>query len=182
MAIDSKFPQENYQRSINPDLPEAERGQAALQFKQDIKKHIDDIAERYIIPGETTDGAIMFLPSEAIFAELYAHHEKIIAHAHKRRVWIASPTTMMAILTTVAAALRDVETRKQVHIIQEHLRGLSKDFGRFGSRFDKLATHIRQAHEDTQQIHTSAKKISSRFEKIEKVELEETPSLPGEDS
>lgn len=184
MAVDSKFSLENYQRSVNPDLPEQERTQAASQFKQDIKKHIDDIAERYMIPGETTDGAIMFLPSEAVFAELHAHHEKVVAHAYRRRVWIASPTTMMAILTSVAAALKDAETRKQVHIIQEHLRELAKDFGRFGQRFDKLATHIRQAHKDTDEIHTSAKKISSRFSRIEKVELEEVsrPKLDTDES
>ncbi|MFQ5581426.1 MAG: DNA recombination protein RmuC [Mariprofundaceae bacterium] len=182
MGVDSKFSLENYQRSVNPDLSEAERTQAAAQFKQDIKKHIDDIADRYIIPGETTDGAIMFLPSEAVFAELHARHEAVVAHAQRRRVWVASPTTMMAILTTVAAALKDAETRKQVHIIQEHLRKLSEDFGRFGVRFDKLATHIRQAHEDTEQIHKSAKKISSQFEKIEKVELEDAQKLPREDS
>jgi len=182
MGVDSKFSLENYQRSVNPDLSEAERAQAASQFKQDIKKHIDDIAGRYIIPGETTDGAIMFLPSEAVFAELHAHHEDIVAHAHRRRVWIASPTTMMAILTTVAAALKDAETRKQVHIIQKHLRKLAEDFGRFGSRFEKLAAHIRQAHEDTEKIHTSAKKISRQFEKIEKVELDEAAGIPGKKS
>jgi DNA recombination protein RmuC len=179
LAVDSKFSLENYQRSVNPDLPEQERRQAAVQFRQDITKHIDDIANRYIIPGETTDGAVMFLPSEAVFAELHAHHEKIIAYAHKRRVWLASPTTMMAILTSVAAALKDVETRKQVHIIQEHLRELAKDFSRFGQRFDRLATHIRQAHKDTEEIHISARKISGRFSKIERVQLEEGQTKTG---
>jgi len=174
IVIDAKFPLENYQISLDNQLGEQERRQAASQFRQDVRKHINDIADRYIITDETADSAIMFLPSEAVFAELHAHYPDLIAQAQQRRVWISSPTTMMAILTTVMAALKDLETRKQVHIIQIELAKLAEDFGRFGTRFDKLAQHIRQAHEDTQQIHTSARKISSRFERIERVELHET--------
>jgi len=174
IVIDAKFPLENYQLSLDGQLGETERRQAASQFRQDVRKHINDIADRYIIADETADSAIMFLPSEAVFAELHAHYPDLIAQAQQRRVWISSPTTMMAILTTVMAALKDIETRKQVHIIQSELTKLAEDFGRFGSRFDKLAQHIRQAHEDTQQIHTSARKISSRFERIERVELHDT--------
>jgi len=182
IAIDAKFPLENYRLSIDSSLSEQDRKQAASRFRQDVKKHIQDIAEKYIIEGETSDGAIMFIPSEAVFAELHGHYPDIVTRAQSQHVWIASPTTTMAILTTVAAAMKDVETRKQVHIIQEHLSKLSEDFGRFGKRFDNLASHIRQAHEDTREIHTSARKISSRFSKIERVELEHTPSLPEEDS
>jgi len=177
MAIDAKFPLENYQRMLDDSLDALERKQAASQFKQDVSKHIGDIAERYIIEGATADGAIMFLPSEAIFAELHAHHPNLIALGQRKRVWISSPTTMMAILSTVASVLKDAETRKQVHIIQEHLHALAKDFERFGQRFDKLAAHIRLAHEDTEQVHISAKKISQRFGKIEQVELDEMRDL-----
>ncbi len=172
MAIDSKFPLENYQISVDPERPEAERRQASAQLKQDVRKHIIDIAERYILPGETTDSAMMFIPSEAVFAELHARHPELVALAQHRHVWMASPTTMMAILTTVAAALKDAETREQVHIIQKHLTELGRDFERFGQRFDKLATHIRQANKDTEDIHISAKKISQRFTRIEQVDLE----------
>jgi len=171
IVIDAKFPLESYQLSVDEQLSDQERKQAAAQFRQDIRKHIRDIAEKYIIPGETADSAMMFLPSEAVFAELHAHYPDLIAESHKHRVWIASPTTMMAILTTIAAALKDAETKRQVHIIQQELGKLAEDFGRFGQRFDKLARHIRQANEDTQQIHTSAKKISGRFAKIERVDL-----------
>ena len=177
MAIDAKFPLENYQRMLDDSLDALERKQAASQFKQDVSKHIGDIAERYIIEGATADGAIMFLPSEAIFAELHAHHPNLIALGQRKRVWISSPTTMMAILSTVASVLKDAETRKQVHIIQEHLHARAKDFERFGQRFDKLAAHIRLAHEDTEQVHISAKKISQRFGKIEQVELDEMRDL-----
>ena len=171
IVIDAKFPLESYQLSVDERLSEQERKQAAAQLRQDIRKHIRDIAAKYIITGETADSAMMFLPSEAVFAELHAHYPDLIAESHRHRVWIASPTTMMAILTTIAAALKDAETKRQVHIIQQELGKLAEDFGRFGQRFDKLARHIRQANEDTQQIHTSAKKISGRFAKIEKVDL-----------
>ena len=177
MVIDAKFPLENYQASVDPDRPESERRQAASQFKQDVRKHILDIAERYILPGETTDAAMMFLPSEAVFAELHARHPDLVALAHQRHVWMASPTTMMAILTTIASALKDAETREQVHIIQQHLAELAKDFERFGQRFDKLAKHIEQANKDTQDIHISARKISQRFLRIERVDLETPEAL-----
>lgn len=181
MAIDSKFPLENYQISVDPDRPEAERRQAAAQLKQDVRKHILDIAGRYILPGETTDAAMMFIPSEAIFAELHARHPDLVALAQQHHVWMASPTTMMAILTTVAAALKDAETREQVHIIQKHLTELGRDFARFGQRFDKLARHIDQANKDTQDIHVSAKKISQRFSRIEQVDLEGHEALEPAD-
>ena len=180
IVIDAKFPLESYQASVDGERPETERRQAAARFRQDVKKHIHDIAEKYIVPGETADSALMFLPSEAVFAELHAHYPELIAESHRHRVWIASPTTMMAILTTIAAALKDAETRKQVHIIQRELGELAKDFGRFGKRFENLSRHIRQAKEDTDQIHISAEKISKRFEKIERVELDAAPPLPGE--
>ncbi len=179
IVIDAKFPLESYQISMDSDRSEAERKQAAARFRQDVKKHIHDIAGKYIIPGETADSALMFLPSEAVFAELHAHYPELIAESHRHRVWITSPTTMMAILTTIAAALKDAETRKQVHIIQRELGELAKDFGRFGKRFENLSRHIRQAKEDTDQIHISAEKISRRFEKIERVELDSPPPIAG---
>ena len=177
LPIDSKFPLENYQISVDPERPEAERRQATAQLKQDVRKHILDIAERYILPGETTDAAMMFIPSEAIFAELHARHPDLVALAQQHHVWMASPTTMMAILTTVAAALKDAETREQVHIIQKHLTELGKDFERFGQRFDKLAKHIDLANKDTQDIHISARKISQRFSRIEQVDLDTHEAL-----
>lgn len=175
VAIDAKFPLENYRRMFDRELPEAEKAAAMRMFKQDVKNHILTIAEKYIIPNVTSDYAMMFLPAEAVFAEIHAHHPDLVELSYKKRVGISSPTTLMAILTTARAVIKDEKTREQVHIIQEHLGGLARDFGRFGDRMDKLATHIRQAHEDTEQVHTSAKKITSRFEKIEKVQLEEKP-------
>ncbi|MFQ5509475.1 MAG: DNA recombination protein RmuC [Leptospirillia bacterium] len=178
VAVDAKFPLENYRRMFDPAMTEPERIAAGRQFKIDVKNHIEAISSKYIQPGVTSDGAVMFLPAEAVFSEIHAHHPDLVELAQKKRVWITSPTTMMAILTTARAVIKDEKTREQVHIIQEHLAALSKDFDRFGDRMDKLAVHIRQAHKDVDLVHTSARKITSRFEKIEQVQLEDGSEPP----
>jgi DNA recombination protein RmuC len=172
IAIDSKFPLESYRTMTDLNQEESIRTAAEKQFKQDIQKHIKDISEKYIIPGTTSDGAVMFIPAEAVFAEIQSHYPQLVEKAHQSRVWLVSPTTLWAIMNTARAVLKDAATREQIHIIQEHLGHLSKDFGRFQKRMDNLATHIRQANVDVDDINTSAKKITTRFEKIEKVELE----------
>jgi DNA recombination protein RmuC len=171
VAVDSKFPLENYHRMFDAASP-AERLVAERQFKADVKKHVDDIAVKYIIPNVTSDGAVMFIPAEAVFAEIHAHHSDVVDYAMQRRVWIVSPTTLMAVLNTARAVMKDVETRKQVHIIKDELGKLGKEFGRFDERMRKLADHIRQAHEDAQDVHTTSQKISKRFTSIELVELD----------
>ena len=183
VAVDAKFPLESYQRLTDHQLPEMERQRAAQQFRQDIRKHIQDIASKYILAGETSDGAVMFLPSESVFAEIHSHFPELVEEAYSRRVWLVSPTTMMAILTTARAVLKDAATREQVHVIQQHLGLLSKDFGRFQDRMDRLAKHIHQAQKDVDEVNLSARKISDRFHKIEKVELDEQERLesPGTD-
>lgn len=179
IAIDSKFPLENYHRMFDLEASDAERAAAGRQFKQDVRRHVDAIAAKYIIPGETADGAVMFVPAEAVFAEIHAHHGDVVEHALARRVWIVSPTTLMAVLNTARAVLKDVETRRQVHIIKDELAKLAKDFGRFDERMRRLADHIRLANDDAQQVQVSSRKISERFSSIERVELEqpETPQL-----
>jgi DNA recombination protein RmuC len=175
VAVDSKFPLENYHRMFDRSLNEAVQAQAGKQFKADIKKHVDDIASKYIIPNVTSDGAVMFIPAEAVFAEIHAYHPEIIEYAMNKRVWVVSPTTLMAVLNTARAVLKDVEMRKQVHIIKEELGKLSKDFERFDTRMKKLADNIRQAHENAQDVHISSQKISRRFSQIERVELSDAP-------
>lgn len=172
IAIDAKFPLENYRHMIDASLSEADRVIAERQFKQDIKKHIQDIAEKYIIPGETTDGAVMFIPAEAVFAQIHAHHSDLVQLAQQQKVWMVSPTTMMAILTTARAVLKDAATRQQVHEIQKHLRHLSEDFTRFQIRMDNLAKRIAQTHADVEQVHISSRKITQRFVQIERAELD----------
>jgi DNA recombination protein RmuC len=175
VAVDSKFPLENYHRMFDNKLSEAEQLLAEKQFKLDVKKHVDDIAKKYIISNVTSDGAVMFIPAEAVFAELHAYHQDVIEYAMNKRVWVVSPTTLMAVLNTARAVLKDVETRKQVHVIKEELAKLSKDFGRFDQRMKKLADNIRQAHENAQDVHISSQKITQRFAKIERVELADQP-------
>jgi DNA recombination protein RmuC len=177
VAVDSKFPLENYHLMFSAGSP-AERSVAERQFKANIKKHVDDIAGKYIIPDITSDGAVMFIPAEAVFAEIHAHHPEIVDYAMQKRVWIVSPTTLMAVLNTARAVLKDVETRKQVHIIKDELGKLGKEFGRFDERMKKLADHIRQAHEDAQDVRTTSQKITKRFDSIEKVDLDHLPVLP----
>ena len=185
VAVDSKFPLENYHRMLESGLPENERNQAQRQFKADVKKHIDDIAAKYIIPNVTSDGAVMFVPAEAVFAEIHAYHPDLVDYAMSKRVWVVSPTTLMAVLNTARAVLKDVETRKQVHIIKDELGKLGKEFGRFDVRMKKLADHIRQAHEDAQDVHVTSQKISRRFAAIEQVELKgehmAQPALPEDE-
>ena len=172
--MDSKFPLENYERMLADG---ADRATPAA-FKADVRKHIDDISSKYIIHGETGDGAVMFLPAEAVFAEIHAHHRDLVEYAARKRVWIVSPTTMMAVLNTALAVLKDVETRKQVHVIKDALGKLGGDFGRFQARMDDLAKHIGQVSKDVELVHTSSKKITEQFHKIEKVEIEPALSPP----
>ncbi|MES2355089.1 MAG: DNA recombination protein RmuC [Pseudomonadota bacterium] len=176
VCVDSKFPLENYHRMLDAVLVESERVIAQRQFKADVKKHVDDISSKYIIADETSDGAVMFIPAEAVFAEIHAYHSDVVDYAMQRRVWIVSPTTLMAVLNTARAVMKDVETRKQVHIIQDELTKLGKEFSRFDIRMKKLADHIRQAHEDAQDVRITSDKINRRFAQIEQVELEQVPA------
>ena len=176
VAVDSKFPLENYHRMFDSSLSDVEQAIAKKQFKADIKKHVDDIAAKYIIPNVTSDGAVMFIPAEAVFAEIHAYHPEVITYAMNKRVWLVSPTTLMAVLNTARAVLKDVEMRKQVHIIQSELGKLGKDFSLFDKRMKSLADHIRQASKDVDDVHISSKKITAGFAKIERVELTNQPT------
>lgn len=177
VGVDSKFPLENYHRMFAPESSAADYSLAQKQFKVDVRRHVDAISSKYIIAGETSDGAVMFVPAEAVFAEIHAHHGEVVEYANAKRVWIVSPTTLMAVLNTARAVLKDVETRQQIHVIKDALQRLSVDFGRFEDRMRKLADHVRQAHEDAQQVQISSKKISQRFAQIEGVELEDEPEI-----
>jgi len=177
VAVDAKFPLENYRRMFGQDSPESERTAAQRQFRLDVKKHVDDIAGKYIVPGETSDGAVMFVPAESIFAEIHAYHSEMVDYAMQRRVWIVSPTTLMAVLNTARAVMKDVATREQVHIIKDELGKLGKDFQRFDARMKKLADHIRMAHQDAEEVRLSSDKITRRFVQIERVELDQPDQI-----
>ena len=172
VGVDSKFPLENYHRMLDRDGPEADRRLAQAAFRADVKRHVDAIAAKYIIAGVTSDGAVMFVPAEAVFAEIHAYHPEVVGYAQARRVWVVSPTTLMAVLNTARAVLKDVETRKQVHVIKDALGKLAKDFSRFDERMNALARHIEQANKDVQEVQVSSRKITAHFERIESAELQ----------
>lgn len=176
VCVDSKFPLENYKLMLDPAAGEQDRAAAQRAFRSDVRKHVDAIASKYIIDNETSDGAVMFVPAEAVFAEIHAYHPETVEYANAKRVWIVSPTTLMAVLNTARAVLKDVETRKQIHVIKDALGRLGQDFRRFDERMKKLADHIRQAHEDATDVQTSSRKITQQFQKIEAAQLDEPPS------
>ena len=182
VVVDAKFPLTAYRNMLNAD-DDAARAAAAKQLGEDVKKHVRDIAERYIIPGETADSALMFLPSEAVYAELHAHHPAIIDVSYKARVYIVSPTTMMATLTTVRAVLRDVEMRKQAGVIQTEVGTMLTDVARLSDRVAHLRKHFDQANRDIDQIETSAGKVQTRGTRIHELDLGETERevLPAPD-
>ena len=173
VCVDSKFPLENYKLMLDPQASDAERAAAQKTFRGDVRRHVDAIATKYIIENETSDGAVMFIPAEAVFAEIHAYHPETVEYANAKRVWIVSPTTLMAVLNTARAVLKDVETRKQIHVIKDALARLGQDFRRFEERMRKLADHIRQAHEDAEDVQLSSRKITQQFQKIESAEVDE---------
>ncbi len=175
IAVDAKFPLENFRIFMDNQTSESERKSAEQQFRVDIRKHIQDITDKYIFPPETAEGAIMFIPAEAVFAEIHARFPELVELAHRMHVWLVSPTTLMAILTTARAVLKDAATREQLHLIQKHLHLLAGDFERFEKRMHNLARHISQAQTDVTEVHTSAKRITQRFAQIEEVELSSEP-------
>jgi DNA recombination protein RmuC len=175
VPVDAKFPLENYHRMLDQTLAESDKLGARKQFKLDIKKHIEDISQKYLIRNETSDGAVMFVPAEAVFAEIHAYHSDLVEYAMHQHVWIVSPTTLMAVLNTARAVMKDVQMREQVHIIQSELGKLSVDFKRFDERMKRLADNIRKANEEAGQVEISSRKISDHFAKIEAVEMQELP-------
>ena len=172
VAIDSKFPLENYQNMVNKNISKMEREIYEKKFKSDVKKHIDAIRDKYIIPGVTSDQAFMFLPAEALFAELNAYHQDIIEYAYKSRVWITSPTTLMSMLTIVQTVIKNMERDKYAVIIQKELQALSVEFGRYKERWDSLQKSIERVSKDVKEVNVTTEKISNKFESINKVEVD----------
>ncbi len=172
IAIDSKFPLENYRNMVDKNISRVEREKYEKLFKADVKKHIDAISMKYIIPGVTTNQAIMFLPAEAIFAEINAYHQDIIEYAYKKRVWITSPTTLISTLTVIQMLLKNIERDKYTSVIHEELNKLGIEFGRYKDRWDKLSRSIETVSRDVNDIHTTTEKITKRFNSISRVELD----------
>ena len=173
IAIDSKFPLENYQIMVDRNNNLTTRQQAEKMFKMDMKKHIDAISSKYIIPGITSDQAILFLPAEAIFAEVNAYHTDILEYAYKKRVWITSPTTLISTLTTIQIIIKNIERDKYAKVIHNELRLLDEEFKRYKDRWDKLYRSIETVSKDVKDIHTTTDKITKRFDSINQVEMGE---------
>lgn len=173
IAIDSKFPLENYRRMYSSELSQPERENAKKDFSNDLKKHIDAISSKYIIKNETSEQAIMFLPAEAIFAEINAYHTDIIEHAYKKNVRIASPTTLISVLTVIQVMMINLERDKYANIIQQELEKLNVEFTRYRTRWDNLQKNIEKVSKDVKEINTTSNKISKRFTEISNVKFEE---------
>ncbi len=171
IAIDSKFPLEHYQMMVDKNLPQEARDNYEKMFKQDMKKHIDAISSKYIIHGETADQAILFLPAEAIFAEVNAYHQDIINYAYRKRVWITSPTTLISTLTVIEMIIKNMERDKYTSIIHEELNKLGLEFARYKERWDKLARSIQVVNKDVENVSITTDKISKKFEAINRVEV-----------
>ena len=173
IGIDSKFPLENYQRMTDREKTKEERTLAEKAFVSDVKKHIDAIASKYIIPGVTADEAIMFLPAEAIFAEINAYHPELLEYAYKNNVWITGPTTLISTLSTISMIIKNIERDKYAQVIHDELNKLSVEFTRYKDRWDKLSKNIKAVNSSVDEITTTTEKISKRFDSINKVDLKE---------
>ena len=187
IVIDSKFPLESFEALRNAET-EAEKVQAARAFATDVGRHVKAIAEKYIVQGETAESALMFLPSEAVYAELHASHRNVVVDSFRRRVWIVSPTTLMATLNTVRAILKDARMREQAGVIQQEVHKLLDDVTRLDGRVENLQKHFGQASRDIDQIRTSTGKITRKAEKIDAIQLgadqpadDLAPALPATD-
>ena len=170
IAIDAKFPLESY-HGLRSAPTDTEKTHFSRTFDNDVQKHVKDIAGRYIIPGETAESALMFLPSEAVYAELYANHPETVEKSYHARVWIVSPTTLMATLNTIRAVLKDASMQEQAGIIQAEVSNMLIDVNRLDERVDKLHRHFGQAEKDLRDIRVSSDKIVKRGERIEEIEF-----------
>lgn len=177
VAIDSKFPLENYQLMVDKNKSATERQVYEKQFKIDVKKHIDAISSKYIIPGVTSNQAIMFLPAEAIFAEINAYHNDLVEYAYKKNVWITSPTTLISTFTTIQVLLKNMERDKYAKVVHEELMKLGIEFQRYKERWDKLSRSIETVNKDVENLNITSDKITKKFEAINDVRLDDKKYL-----
>ena len=173
IGIDSKYPLENYQKMTDKNRTKEQREYYEKLFVQDVKKHINDIAEKYIIPGETSDEAIMFLPAEAIFAEINAYHPELLNYAYSKKVWIVGPTTLISTLSIISMVLKNMERDKYAQVIHEELNKLSIEFTRYKDRWDKLSRSVKSVNQSIDELNTTSEKIQKRFASINSVDIEQ---------
>jgi DNA recombination protein RmuC len=171
VVIDAKFPLEGFEAFRVARGPE-EKKVAARRVRIDVGRHVDAMAERYFLPGETQDTAILFVPSEAIYADLAEHFSDLVQKAHRARIVICAPNMLMLAVQTMQAILKDVKMREQAHLIQREVTRLMEDMGRLRERVLDLQRHFGQANQDIEKILTSAERIASRGQRIETLEFE----------
>ena len=181
IAIDSKFPLENYRIMVDKKKSDEERTIAFKKFKTDVKKHIDDISYKYIIEGETSNQAMMFIPAEAIFAEINAYHSDLIEYAYKKRVWLVSPTTLISTLTMIMMIIQNIERDKYTSIIHEELNKLGSLFNKFKERFDKLSRSVVTVNKDIEAFTITTDKIKKKFDSISNVEIKDNKLISTDD-
>lgn len=181
ICIDSKFPLEHYQAMVDKRLTSEMRDKYEKMFRMDMKKHIDAIADKYIIPGETSNQAILFLPAEAIFAEINAYHTDIINYAYSKHVWITSPTTLVSTLTVIEMIIKNIERDKYTRVIHEELNKLGLEFSRYKERWDKLARSIQTVNKDVENVYITTDKITKKFESINRVDVNKLDNSNEED-
>ncbi|MDD2259908.1 MAG: DNA recombination protein RmuC [Acholeplasmataceae bacterium] len=172
ICIDSKFPLENYRRKYDSNASDLDRKSAAKLFEADVKKHIDDISRKYIISGETALQAIMFIPAEAVFSDIHANHQALNDYGLKKGVLLASPTTLIAMLSIVQTALKDIERTKYSEQIQQELNKLAEEFGRYSQRWDKLKRSVETLSKSAGELDITSTKITKKFKQISKVDKE----------
>lgn len=173
VAIDSKFPLENYQRMTDKNKSKEEREYYEKIFVQDVKKHISDISKKYIIEGETSDEAIMFLPAEAIFAEINAYHPELLSYAINKKIWITGPTTLLSTLSIISMILKNIERDKFTKVIHTELSKLSVEFTRYKDRWERFAKDVKTVNSRIDEIQITSDKISKRFDLINQVEIKQ---------
>jgi DNA recombination protein RmuC len=181
LVIDAKFPLEGFS-ALKAALTDADRKGAMAQVRQDIAYHVKEIAEKYFIPGETQDIALMFVPSESIYADLHEHFDDVMTRASKARVIIVSPALLALAIQVMQSLVRDARMREEARVIQTEVGKLLEDVRRLGERVEKLDTHFRQASEDVSAIRTSADKVVKRGDRIEALEFDDKDALPVPDA
>ncbi len=180
IAIDSKFPLENYQKMTDKSKTKEERLAFEKLFVNDLKKHINDISTKYIIPGETSDEAIMFLPAEAIFAEINAYHPEILNYAQSRKVWITGPTTLISMLSIISMVLKNMQRDKYAKVIHEELGKLGIEFNRYKDRWERFAKDVKNVNSRIDELQITSDKITKRFDYINQAQIDKLNIEEGE--
>jgi DNA recombination protein RmuC len=176
LVIDAKFPLEAF-NALREAKGDGDIRVAEARLRSDVSKHVKDIAEKYLITGETHETAIMFVPSESIYADLHEKFEDIIQKAHRSRVIIASPNVLMLLIQTMQAIFKDSAMREQAHVIKIEVMRLLEDVGRLNERVGDLQKHFGNANSDLEKLNLSAEKIVKRGLRIESLDLEEPAKL-----